>query len=45
MSDSQIFLKKGMSVVWVVSASLVPPAELSPEMEATLVPRECGGSE
>ena len=36
MSDRQIFLKKGMPVVWVVSAMLVPPAELSPEMEATL---------
>ena len=36
MSDSQIFLKKGMPVVWVMSAMLVPPVELSPEMEATL---------
>ena len=36
MSDSQIFLKKGMLVAQVVSASLVPPAELSPEMEAVL---------
>ena len=36
MSDSQIFLKKGMSVAWVVSTTLVPPAELSPEMEAAL---------
>ena len=36
MSDSQIFLKKGMLVAKVVSASLVLPAELSPEMEATL---------
>ena len=36
VSDSHIFLKKGMPVVRVVSASLVPPAELSPEMEATL---------
>ena len=35
-SDSHIFLKKGMLVAWVVSASLVPPTELSPEMEATL---------
>ena len=33
MSDSHIFLKKGMPVV---SASLVPPTELSPEMEAAL---------
>ena len=36
VSDSHIFLKKGMPVVWVVSASLVPPMELSPEMEAAL---------
>ena len=36
MSDSHIFLKKGVPVAWVVSASLVPPVELSPEMEATL---------
>ena len=36
VSDSQIFLKKGMPVVQVVSAMLVPPAELSPEMKATL---------
>ena len=36
MSDSHIFLKKGMLVAGVVSASLVPPVELSPEMEATL---------
>ena len=36
MSDSHIFLKKGVPVVRVVSASLVPPAELSPEMEAAL---------
>ena len=36
MSDSQIFLKKGVPVVRVVSASLVLPTELSPEMEATL---------
>ena len=36
MSDSQIFLKKGVPVAWVVSAMLVPPGELSPEMEATL---------
>ena len=34
--DSQIFLKKGMPVAWVVSALLVPPAELSPELEAAL---------
>ena len=31
VTDSHIFLKKGVPVVWVVSASLVPPAELSPD--------------
>ena len=36
MSDSHIFLKKGVPGVQVVSASLVPPTELSPKMEATL---------
>ena len=36
MSDSQIFLKKGVPVAQVVSALLVPPTELSPELEATL---------
>ena len=36
VSDSHIFLKKGMPVARVVSASLVPSAELSPEMEAAL---------
>ena len=36
MSNSHIFLKKGVPVVWVVSASLVPPMELSPEMGAIL---------
>ena len=36
MSDSHIFLKKGVPVAQVVSASLVPPTELSPEMEAML---------
>ena len=36
MSDSHIFLKKGVLVVWVVSASLVPPMELSLEIEAVL---------
>ena len=36
MSDSHIFLKKGVLVVRVVSASLAPPTELSPEMEAVL---------
>ena len=36
MSDSHIFLKKGVPVVRVMLASPVPPTELSPEMEATL---------
>ena len=36
MSDSHIYLKTGVPVVWVMSASLVPPIKLSPEMEATL---------
>ena len=36
MSNSHIFLKKGVPVAWVMSASLVPPIELSPEMEAAL---------
>ena len=36
MSDSHIFLKKGVPVAQVMLASLVPPTELSPEMEATL---------
>ena len=36
MSDSHIFLKKGVPVVQVVSVSPVPPTELSPEMEASL---------
>ena len=36
MSDSHIFLKKGVLVVPVVSASPVAPTELSLEMEATL---------
>ena len=36
VSDSHIFLKKGVPVVRVMSASLVPPAKFSPEMEATL---------
>ena len=35
MSDSHIFLKKGVPVAHVMSASPVPPMELSPEMEAT----------
>ena len=36
MSKSPIFLKKGVQVAWVVSASPEPPTELSTEMEATL---------
>ena len=36
IEESPVFLKKGMQVVWVVSASPVPPTELSPEMEAVL---------
>ena len=36
VSDNQIFLKKGVPVAWVVSTSLVPPADLSPELEAAL---------
>ena len=36
VSDSQIFLKKGLLVARVVSTTLVSPTELSPEMEATL---------
>ena len=36
MSDSHIFLKKGVPVAHVMSASPVPPAELLPEMEAAL---------
>ena len=36
MSDSPIYLKKGVQVACVVSASPVPPAELSHKMEATL---------
>ena len=36
MSDSHIFLKRGVPVARVVSASLVQPIELSPEMEAAL---------
>ena len=36
MSDSHIFIKKGVLVVRVMSASPVPPMELLPEMEATL---------
>ena len=36
MSDSHIFLKKGVLVVHVILASPVPPTELLPEMEAAL---------
>ena len=36
VSDSHIFLKKGVPVAWVVSVALVLPTELSPEMEAAL---------
>ena len=36
MSHGHIFLKKGVLVACIVSASPVPPAELSPEVEATL---------
>ena len=36
VSDSHIFLKKGVPVAQVVSTSLVPPTKLSPEMEAML---------
>ena len=36
MVDSHLFLKKGVLVAQVMSASLVPPMELSLEMEAAL---------
>ena len=36
MSESLVFLKKGVQVAWVVSALPVPSVELSPEMEAAL---------
>ena len=36
MSKFPIFLKNGVHVAMVVSASLVPPVQLSPEMEAIL---------
>ena len=36
MSDSPIFLKKGVWVAHMVSGLPVPPLELSPEMEAAL---------
>ena len=35
-SNSHIFLKKGVPVAWVMSASPVPPTKLLPEMEAVL---------
>ena len=35
-SDSHLFLKKGVPMAQVMSVSLVPPTELSPEMEAAL---------
>ena len=42
MSESLIFLKKGMQVARVVSVLPVPPAEISPEMEAVLGQRTGG---
>ena len=36
MSDSPIFLKKGVRVVCLVSALQVPPVELTPQMEVAL---------
>ena len=36
MSESSIFLKKGVEVVRVVSTSPIPPTELSPEWKAIL---------
>ena len=36
MSDSPIYLKKGVQIAHVVLATSVPLAELSPKMEATL---------
>ena len=36
MSDSPIYLKKGVQVACIVSALQVPPAELSPKMEVIL---------
>ena len=36
MSECLVFLKKGVQVARVISASPVPLAELSPEMEAVL---------
>ena len=36
MSDSPIYLKKGVQIACVVWAMPVPPAKLSPKMEAAL---------
>ena len=36
MSESLVFLKKGVQVARVISTSPVPPAELSLKMEAVL---------
>ena len=36
MSEFPIFLRNGVQVTWVVSASPVPPVEQSTEMEAAL---------
>ena len=49
MTDSAIFLKKGMHVVHVVSAMLVPPAEVPSEepvegMEAPQERNVCPGA-
>ena len=42
MTDSAIFLKKGVHVVHVVSAMLVPPVEVPAEqVEGTEAPQEC----
>ena len=41
MTDSAIFIKKGVHVVHVVSATLVPPVEVpSEQVEGMQVPRE-----
>ena len=41
MMDSAIFLKKGVSVVYVISVTLVPPVEVPLEqVEGTQAPRE-----
>ena len=42
MTDSSIFLKKGVHVAHVISATFVPPEEApSEQAEGTQVPREC----